>query len=121
MSGVNDYVNVMRQSATKTVSNNPNSETSQLKNELIEHYKHNKVKAEQLIKVVEASGQQTTHSPTHRLHYEAAVIAIRGYQQPTTLPPNKIGPPTDVFGTPKMATKEDTLKGLYAAGWKPLK
>ena len=120
MSNVNQYVNVMRATGIKANSN-PNSETSQLKNELIEHYRFNKSKAEQLIKSVEVNGEQATHSPMHRLHYEAAVIAIRGYQQPTTLPPNKIGPPTDVFGAPKMATKEDTLKGLYAAGWKPLK
>jgi len=119
MSNVNQYVNVMRATGTKT-NNSPNSESSQLKNELIEHYKLNKAKAEQLIKSVEVNDEQATHSPTHRLHYEAAVIAIRGYQQPnTTVPPNKIGAPTDVFGAPKVASRESELLNLKKAGWVP--
>jgi len=125
MSNVNQYVNVMRQTGARVAAANPNSDTSGLQRELIEHYKINKAKAEQLIKNVEASGTPVTSSPVHKMHYEAAVIAIRGYNTPTNLPqPNKVGTPTDVFGAagkaPMLASKEDTLKNLYAAGWKPL-
>ena len=116
----------MKKTGAAVAASNPNSEFNHLKQELIEHYKINKAKAEQLIKTVEANGEPTTHSPTHKMHYEAAVIAIRGYQQPTNLPQaNKIGAPTDVFGAagkaPTLSNKEDTLKSLYAAGWKPLR
>lgn len=120
MSNVNQYVNVMRATGTSTGSN-PNSEANQLKTELIEHYKFNKTKAEQLIKVVEASGDPQTTSPTHRIHYEAAVIAVRGYQPVSTVPPNKIGAPTDIFGASKLANKESELINLQRAGWMPLK
>jgi hypothetical protein len=121
MSNVNQYVNVMRATGAKAAGSNPTSEFSQLKLELIEHYKFNKTKAEQLIKVVEASGDPQTTSPTHRIHYEAAVIAVRDYQPVSTVPPNKIGAPTDIFGAPKLANKESELINLQRAGWMPLK
>jgi len=123
MSNVNDYLKVMRQTGIKAAATNPNSETEQLKRELIEHYKTNKLKAEQLIKTVEASGEPVTNSPMHKLHYEAAVIAIKGNTATPIVPINKINAPTGMFGAPsalKEVTKEDTLRSLYAAGWKPI-
>jgi len=125
MPGVNDYLNVMKSTGAKAAATNPKSEFNQMQRELIEHYKVNKSKAEVLIKNVEASGTPVTSSPTHKMHYEAAVIAIRGYNTPnSTVLPDKVGAPTDMFGAagkaPMLASKEDTLKNLYAAGWKPL-
>ena len=121
MSNVNQYVNVMRATGAKAAGSNPTSEFSQLKLELIEHYKFNRTKAEQLIKVVEASGEPQTTSPTHRIHYEAAVIAIRGNAATPLMPVSKIGAPTDIFGAPShMSNREAELNKLRTAGWSAL-
>lgn len=105
----------MRQSGVKTASANPNNEQNQLKQELIEHYKNNKARAEQLIKTVEANGEAATSSPIQRLHYEAAVVAIRGYQPlPTTT--NS----TNVPSVPQEVNRETELNRLKQAGWVPL-
>ena len=122
MSDVNQYVNVMRTTGAKVAGSNPASEFNQLKLELIEHYKFNKARAEQLIKVVEASGEPQTTSPTHKLHYEAAVIAIRGPAAATPLMPvSKIGAPTDIFGAPsRLSNREAEICKLQAAGWTAL-
>jgi hypothetical protein len=123
MSNVNQYLNVMKQSGVKAAAVNPKSEFNQIQRELIEHYKVNKSKAEVLIKNVEASGTPITSSPTHKMHYEAAVIAIRGYGPlNNTVPPNKVDAPTDVFGrhVPN-GNRENELENLTRAGWKPLR
>jgi len=123
MAGVNDYLNVMRNSGAKAAASNPKSDFNQLQRELIEHYKVNKAKAETLIKNVEASGTPITSSPTHKMHYEAAVIAIRGYGSPnSTLPTSKVNAPTDMFGKHvPVSNRENELSNLEKAGWKPFK
>lgn len=123
MAGVNDYLNVMRSSGAKAAATNPKSDFNQLQRELIEHYKVNKTKAEALIKNVEASGTPVTGSPTHKMHYEAAVIAVRGYGSPnSTLPTSKVNTPTDMFGKHvPVSSRENEISNLEKAGWKPFK
>jgi len=124
MNNVNQYVNVLKKAGAKAAENNPNSDYSLLRQELVEHYKNNKTKAENLIKMVEANPDGTkTHE--QKLHYEAAVIAIRGYQAlpaQSTVPTNKIGAPTNMFGAPAATRdKSSELENLKRAGWVPLK
>ena len=108
MSSVNDYVNIMRVSGNKAADANPGSEMSQLKRELIEHYKGNPMRAWALVNGIEA-GNYANVSAEQRIHYEAAVIAVRGYNaqpiQKTSTSPQP---------------QEDELKKLERAGWKPL-
>jgi len=111
MSNVNDYLKVMRKTGEKAAQTNPNSEFNQLKLELIEHYKTNKAKAEQLIKSVEVDGQ-STQSAMHNLHYQAAVIAVRGHSMPEAKPTNMFGPPID--------NQLSEMEKLKRAGWAPL-
>ena len=110
MSSVNDYVGVMRQSGNKTADSNPNSELSQLKRELITHYKSNPIKANELIRAVEG-GTAGTMTANMSMHYNAAVVAVRGYTAPVV--PSKSGP--DISNT-----KQNDLDKLKAQGWKPL-
>ncbi len=110
MSGVNDYVGIMRQNSSKVAGGNPNSETDQLKRELIAHYKSNPVKANELIKTVE-SGTSGNMTANMSLHYNAAVIAIKGYAPPVSS--GKLGP--DISNT-----KQNEVDKLKAQGWKPL-
>ena len=108
-SNVGQYVNVMRKSSALRVNTNPNSEMSMLKQELIEHYKTNPLKAWALINGVEG-GNMENISEGQRLHYDAAVIAVRGYANNT--PTSK-----SAFDQPN---KENELDKLKRAGWQPL-
>jgi len=110
MSSVSDYVGIMRQNGNKVADNNPNSELSQLKTELVAHYKSNPVKANELIKSVE-SGIAGTMTANMSMHYNAAVIAVRGYTPPAIS--NRLGP--DISNT-----KQNDLDKLKAQGWRPL-
>lgn len=109
MSNVNNYVNLMRQQNTMRVSANPNSEMSMLKQELIEHYKGNPHKAWALINGIE-SGDFAKISNEQRIHYDAAVIAVRGYSTPKV-------EPKSMFTPPSQASELDKLK---RAGWQEL-
>jgi hypothetical protein len=112
MSNVNDYLKVMRKTGEKAAQTNPNSEFNQLKLELVEHYKTNKIKAEQLIKSVEIDNQ-STQSAMHNLHYQAAVIAVRGYPQVEAIKPS------NTFG-PEPTNQVSELERLQQNGWAPL-
>lgn len=109
MSNVNNYVNIMRKQGAAQASINPNSEMSMLKRELIEHYKGNPLKAWALINGIE-SNSFANISAEQRLHYEAAVIAVRGYN-------NTIAKPKADFTPPSQVNELDTLK---KAGWEEL-
>ncbi len=85
MSNVNNYVNLMRRQGTMRASVNPNSEMSMLKQELVEHYKGNPHRAWALINGIEA-GDFANVSAEQRLHYDAAVIAVRGHSVPKAEP-----------------------------------
>ena len=108
MSSVNNYVNIMRRQGTMRASVNPNSEMSMLKQELIQHYKSNSAKAWALINGVEGNAYSNI-SAEQRLHYEAAVIAMRGYTTPAP-----IQPPTSV------PSQINELQMLKSAGWEEL-
>ena len=99
----------MRKSSALRVNTNPNSEMSMLKQELIEHYKTNPLKAWALINGVEG-GNMENISEGQRLHYDAAVIAVRGYTNNTPIS-------KPAFDQPN---KENELDKLKRAGWQPL-
>lgn len=107
MSNVNSYVNVMRKQGQMRATVNPNSEMSMLKQELIEHYKHNKAKAQALIDGIE-NNNFVNVSPEQRMHYDAAVIAVRGYNSVI---------PQPSLPVPRQVNELDTLK---KAGWEEL-
>lgn len=111
MNEVNNYVNVLRQQGSTRVNSNPQSENSLLKTELAAHYKNNPLKAWALINGIE-SNNFTNVSAEQRLHYDAAVLAMRGYSNPTPTPSanqsNAIPP------------KEKDMNLLKSQGWKPL-
>ena len=110
MSNVNQYLNVMKQTGVKVAAANPNSEMSQLKRELIEHYKSNMLKAHATIN----SMLNTSNlSETQRAHYEAACIAVN---RPLT------APTTEFNFTPqhKLPSKENDMNKLMQAGWQPI-
>jgi hypothetical protein len=113
MSDINQYVNVMRKSGERIAAANPNSEYSQLKTELVEHYKLNKVKAEALITDVEAN-PNVARSAMHDLHYKAAIEAVRGVQQPILNTVQSSVPP------PTISNREAELYKLQATGWTAL-
>jgi hypothetical protein len=109
MSGVNNYVNIMRKQGQMRASANPNSEMSMLKQELIEHYKTNTVKAWALINGIE-SNSFSNISAEQRLHYDAAVIAVRGYSNANNEPKSSFNPPVQV----------NELDILKQSGWQVL-
>lgn len=109
MNEVNNYVNVMRKQGQMRAAINPNSDNSLLKHELIEHYKANKEKALALIQGIE-KGDYTNITAEQRMHYDAAVIATRGYTNPVKEPNRTFTP----------ANKASELERLKQAGWKPL-
>ena len=109
MSSVNNYVNLMRKQGQLRVSTNPNSEMSMLKQELVEHYKSNPLKAWALINGIE-SNNFANISNEQRVHYDAAVIAMRGYPAQTNEPKSMLTPPSQ-------ASELDKLK---QAGWQEL-
>ena len=110
MGNVNDYVGIMRQTVASKGTINPNSETNVLKQELITHYKNNLHKAWSLINGIE-TGNNNSISAEQRLHYDAAVIAARGYSTPAS----NIKSGVDISNT-----KQKELNKLKAQGWKPL-
>jgi len=112
MSNVNDYLKVMRKSGERVAGTNPDSEMNELKRELIEYYKLNRAKAEELIKSVE-SNNNNTHSSMHNLHYQSAVIAIKGYPQVEAIKPS------NTFG-PEPTNQASELERLQQNGWAPL-
>lgn len=109
MSNVLGYVNVMRKAGAMMANTNPNSEMSMLKNELIEHYKTNSLKAWALINGIE-SGSMANISEGQRMHYDAAVIAVRGYNNKQPINTAQFNQPTQI----------NELNKLKQAGWKPL-
>ncbi len=109
MSDVNGYLNLMRRQGTTRASVNPNSEMSMLKMELIEHYKRNLERANALISGIE-SNSFANISAEQRMHYDAAVIAVRGYSAVNKEPSVLFSPPTQV----------SELEKLKQSGWKPL-
>ncbi len=109
MSDVNGYLNLMRRQGATRASVNPNSEMSMLKMELIEHYKRNPERANALISGIE-SNSFANISAEQRMHYDAAVIAIRGYN-------NVIKEPTTLFNPPDQVNELEKLK---QSGWEPL-
>lgn len=110
-SNVGQYVNVMRKSSALRVNTNPNSEMSMLKQELVGHYKSNPDKAWALINGME-SGDMTNISEGQRLHYDAAVIAVRGYTNNTV--------PSAAMSTFTQPNQQSELDKLKRAGWQPL-
>ena len=110
MSNVNSYVNVMRKAGAMRVNSNPNSEMSMLKGELVEHYKSNPLKAWALINDIESNISQNV-SEGQRLHYDAAVIAVRGYSSAIKAEPKASFVPQ---------TQISELDKLQQAGWSPL-
>lgn len=103
MSDVNNYVSLMR---GQNSGINPKSTTSLLKQELIGHYKNYPLKAWALINGIE-SNSFATISEEQRMHYDAAVIAVRGYSKPTPTPSNNF----------VITDKADELERLKRAGW----
>ena len=103
-----DYVNIMAKQGAQTAGANPNSDTSMLNRELIEYYKNNPVKAHA---VINSATTGSYASPEHRMHVQAANIAMNGYNQFT---------PSKVSDTPVVNNKETELDKLGKAGWKPL-
>lgn len=81
MNNVGGYVNIMRKQGQARSSINPNSEMSMVKLELIEHYKNNPQIAWSLINDIEKD-LSVSLSEGQRMHYDAAVIAVRGYNTP---------------------------------------
>jgi len=110
MSNVNQYLNVMKQTGIKVAAANPNSEMSQLKRELIEHYKCNLLKAHATIN---SMTNTINLSETQRAHYEAACIAVG---KPLT------APTTEFNFTPQYnpPDKESDMNKLARAGWQPI-
>lgn len=102
----------MRKTNALRVNVNPNSEMSMLKQELVEHYKSNPLKAWALINGVE-SGDNTNLSEGQRLHYDAAVLAVRGYTNKDSV--NTVN--KSVFTQPNQESEMDKLK---RSGWQPL-
>jgi hypothetical protein len=111
MSNVNNYVNLMRRQGTMRASVNPNSEMSMLKQELVEHYKGNPHRAWALINGIE-TGDFANISAEQRLHYDAAVIAVRGHSAPKAEPKQSMP-----FLPPTQATELEKLK---QSGWQEL-
>jgi len=111
MNNVNNYVNLMRKQGQMRVTANPNSEMSMLKQELIEHYKGNPLKAWALINGIENNNFANV-SAEQKLHYDAAVMAVRGYPKIDQVPP-KIAVTT-------LITQKEELKQLEQSGWTPL-
>lgn len=103
-----DYVNVMAKQGAQMAGANPNSETSLLNRELIEYYKTNPLKAHALINGAVTGAYA---SPEHRMHVQAATIAINGYNAVI---------PSKVNNEPATANRASELDKLKAAGWKPL-
>jgi len=110
MSNVLDYVKTLRKAGEKVTNTNPNSDTSLLKLELIEYYKNNITKAQELVKSIEENNTPM-QSTNHSLHYNAAVIAIRGYSVPTL---------TKHSNTPVIVDTQTELEKLKSQGWVPL-
>jgi hypothetical protein len=110
MSNVNQYVNVMQRSGIKMAVANPNSEMSHLSSELIEHYKNNRHIAVKLIDDIEK--ENTSVTGALKLHYDAAVVAVRGRQVYNA--PLPLSNPV-----PKEPTQADELTKLASAGWTP--
>ena len=110
MSNVNNYVNVMRKAGTTRVNSNLNSEMSMLKRELIEHYKSNPLNAWALINSIESNISQNI-SEAQRIHYDAAVIAVRGCSSATKTEPETVSVPQ---------TQISELDKLQQAGWSVL-
>lgn len=109
---MNDYVGVMRQQgAGVNAKGAGNTETDLLNRELIEYYKQNKTKAQQVIDSVE-KGDGSTQSPQHYTHYTCAVIALRGY-------PNKV-PTNSVQIDSAVTNREQELTKLARNGWRPV-
>lgn len=108
MSSVNNYVNIMRRQGTMRASVNPNSEMSMLKQELVQHYKGNPTKAWALINGIEGNAYASV-SPEQKMHYDAAVIAMRGYNTPTAQP-----------AVPSVPSQINELQMLKNAGWEEL-
>ena len=106
--GVQDYVNVLAKKSASVAGANPNSETSLLNKELIEFYKNNTLKAQSVINSAPAG---VYASPEHRMHVQAATIAINGYNAVI---------PSKVNNEPATANRASELDKLKAAGWKPL-
>ena len=100
----------MRKQGNRVAEVNPNSEMSQLKRELIEHYKSNQAKAWNLVNGIESNSYSNV-SPEQKMHYEAAVIAVRGYN---AQPIQKTATP---FTPPEQGNELEKLK---RAGWQPL-
>jgi hypothetical protein len=96
----------MRRQGTMRTAVNPNREMSMLKQELIEHYKGNPAKAWALINGIE-SNNFANISNEQRVHYDAAVIAMRGY-------PTQTNEPKSMFTPPSQASEMDKLR---QAGW----
>jgi len=105
--GVQDYVNVLAKKSASVAGANPNSETSLLNKELIEFYKNNTLKAQSVINSAPAG---VYASPEHRMHVQAANIAINGYNAPAPV----------VMSAPSINNSETELDKLRRAGWKPL-
>lgn len=110
MNNVNQYVNIMRQSGIKTAEINPNSEMSQLKRELIEYYKGNKLKA---YATINSMITMNNLSETQRAHYEAACLAT-GHPL--------VSPTAEFNFNPsfKLPDKDTEMNKLSQAGWQPL-
>jgi len=106
--GVMDYVNIMAKQGERVAGADPNSEASMLNRELINFYKNNITKARATIDSAPAG---TYASPEHRLHVQAANIAINGY--PSVTPQNN-------NNTAPIDNTTNELDKLKRSGWKPL-
>jgi hypothetical protein len=107
--GVMDYVNVMAKQGTQMAGANLNSDQNILNRELIEFYKNNPIKANATIN---SATTGTFSSPEHRMHVQAANIAINGYSsKPLHNEPARV---------PGLSNQETEISKLNKAGWKPL-
>jgi hypothetical protein len=107
---VGDYVKILASKSNNINSANVKGEFNMMRQMLVEYYTTNKDKAEQLIKLMEQDNS-FTKTQTQNMHYQAAVIAVRGYPQPTT------NTSTNTYTPP---TQENELDKLKRAGWVPL-
>lgn len=105
MNNVGQYVDIMKQTGIRSAENNPNSEMSMLKQELITHYKNNQLRAHAMINGVSST---SILSAEQRLHYDAAYIAINGY------------PKINTTNTPKPFEPKSELDKLKEVGWQEL-
>ena len=108
MSDVSQYVTALKEVGLKSAPAPSNGDDGRIRDELIAHYKDYPDKANELIKQVEEG--KILDSKGQTIHYQCAVIAVKGYAK-------SVVPPTKIFAA---ETKETEIKKLTASGWREL-